>query len=196
MNPIQELKQRIADRFPRASLALHAPVRADGIWSLDVERGEEDLTVEWQPSRGFGLSSLDDAAFGEGHDEVYPTLPKVWARLQALLSSGGRTQAPPNIQLRRLREMVQMSQVDLAGKLNVGQASISKLERRRDVLLSSLANMIAAMGGQLEITARFPKRTVKLITARRSSVSVPKKARRASARSLPGRRTSRVRARS
>ncbi len=55
-------------------------------------------------------------------------------------------------ELRRAREK---SQDDLAAALGVGQPAVAKMERRTDMYVSSLRGYIEAMGGTLEITARF-----------------------------------------
>ena len=60
--------------------------------------------------------------------------------------------------LKDLRQAMQKTQVDLAAALHVGQDSISRLEKRSDMLLSTLRGYIEAMGGKLEIVARFPNR--------------------------------------
>lgn len=65
----------------------------------------------------------------------------------------------PFHQLRYAREL---SQQTLSDGLNVQQLSISKLERRADMYLSTLRSHIQAMGGDLEIVARFPQGTVKI----------------------------------
>jgi transcriptional regulator with XRE-family HTH domain len=64
--------------------------------------------------------------------------------------------------LTELRHARQLSQQQLAGVLHVKQASISKLERRTDMYISTLRNFIRAMGGELEIVARFPDGSVKI----------------------------------
>ena len=64
--------------------------------------------------------------------------------------------------LNELRHARQLSQERLAGVLHVKQASISKLERRADMYISTLRNFIRAMGGELEIIARFPDGSVKI----------------------------------
>ena len=64
--------------------------------------------------------------------------------------------------LRQLREARERSQVEMAEKLHVKQAAVSKLERRTDMYLSTLRSYIEAMGGQLEIIARFPQRAVRI----------------------------------
>jgi transcriptional regulator with XRE-family HTH domain len=64
--------------------------------------------------------------------------------------------------LYELRQARQLSQVQLARELHVGQANVSKIERRADVYISTLRSYVEAMGGELEITARFPQGMVKI----------------------------------
>ncbi len=64
--------------------------------------------------------------------------------------------------LQELRQARQLSQEQLATILKVKQASISKLERRTDMYISTLRSFITAMGGELEITARFPDGVVRI----------------------------------
>lgn len=60
--------------------------------------------------------------------------------------------------LKDLRQAMQKTQVDLAETLNIGQHSVSRLEKRSDMLLSTLRNYVEAMGGKLELVAHFPGR--------------------------------------
>jgi hypothetical protein len=64
--------------------------------------------------------------------------------------------------LRQLREARERSQVEMAEKLHMNQASVSKLERRTDMYLSTLRSFIEAMGGKLEIVARFPNQAIRI----------------------------------
>ena len=64
--------------------------------------------------------------------------------------------------LRQLREARERSQQELAKKLHINQAAVSKLERRTDMYLSTLRNYIEAMGGKLEIVARFADQAVRI----------------------------------
>lgn len=59
--------------------------------------------------------------------------------------------------LRELRETLKLSQEQLARELDVKQSSLSKLERRTDMHISSLRKVIEAMGGELLVLARFPE---------------------------------------
>lgn len=66
------------------------------------------------------------------------------------------------VSLAELRRARGLSQTELAGMLHVDQASISKLERRTDMYISTLRSHIEAMGGELEIIARFPDGSVSI----------------------------------
>jgi transcriptional regulator with XRE-family HTH domain len=58
--------------------------------------------------------------------------------------------------LHELRKRRAVSQEELAAKLAVGQPAVAKLERRADMYVSNLRRYIEALGGTLQITARFP----------------------------------------
>jgi DNA-binding XRE family transcriptional regulator len=58
--------------------------------------------------------------------------------------------------LRRLRAARELTQENLAKVLRVKQSEVSKIERRTDMYLSTLASYVKAMGGTLEIRAAFP----------------------------------------
>ena len=60
--------------------------------------------------------------------------------------------------LRDLRHARKLTQVRMAKALGVTQDSISRLEKRRDLLLSTLRKTVEAMGGSLSLVAEFPDR--------------------------------------
>ncbi len=60
--------------------------------------------------------------------------------------------------LRDLRRALARTQVDLARQLGVKQETVSRLEKRSDMLLSTLRSYVAAMGGELDLVAKFPDR--------------------------------------
>lgn len=64
--------------------------------------------------------------------------------------------------LNEIRAARELTQEHLAKVLRVKQASISKLERRADMYISTLRDFVRAMGGELEITARFPEGQVRI----------------------------------
>jgi transcriptional regulator with XRE-family HTH domain len=65
--------------------------------------------------------------------------------------------------LQELRQRVAgITQADLAELMKVTQGAISQLEKRNDALLSKLAEYIRALGGDLELVARFPDADVRI----------------------------------
>jgi DNA-binding XRE family transcriptional regulator len=68
--------------------------------------------------------------------------------------------------LAELREAQDLTQVQLAKKLGIDQGAVSKIERRADMYLSTLRNVIHAMGGKLELTAHFPSGEARVVALR------------------------------
>lgn len=62
--------------------------------------------------------------------------------------------------LHELRQARRLSQEQLAAVLHIKQSSVSKLERRADMYITTLRDFIRAMGGELEIKAIFPEGSV------------------------------------
>ena len=60
--------------------------------------------------------------------------------------------------LRDLRLALQKTQQDLGDALHMSQDGVSRLEKRSDILLSTLNKYITALGGSLKIMAEFPNR--------------------------------------
>jgi transcriptional regulator with XRE-family HTH domain len=58
--------------------------------------------------------------------------------------------------LAALRKGRKISQATVAEALGIGQMQISRLEKRKDPRLSTMARTIAAMGGHLTMIATFP----------------------------------------
>jgi DNA-binding XRE family transcriptional regulator len=84
-------------------------------------------------------------------DEVMAALPKArQLRIEA--------RAMELATLKDLRQAAQQTQEQLAATLGVGQDTISRLERRSDMLLSTLRHYVESMGGKLELVAQFPNR--------------------------------------
>jgi DNA-binding XRE family transcriptional regulator len=60
--------------------------------------------------------------------------------------------------LRELRRARRLTQVRMAEELGITQDSVSRLEKRSDLLLSTLRKTVKAMGGNLSLIAEFPDR--------------------------------------
>jgi len=64
--------------------------------------------------------------------------------------------------LHELRRARGLSQEVLAKALRIKQPNVAKLEKRTDVYISTLRSTIEAMGGELDIVARFPDGAIKI----------------------------------
>ena len=61
------------------------------------------------------------------------------------------------MRLRELRQSRNVSQVQVAQAMGVEQTSISKLEHRSDMYLSTVYAFVKALGGELKLVASFPE---------------------------------------
>ena len=66
--------------------------------------------------------------------------------------------------LRELRHARKLTQVRMAKTLGITQDSVSRLEKRSDLLLSTLRRTVEAMGGNLSLVAEFPDRAPVLLS--------------------------------
>ena len=84
-------------------------------------------------------------------DDVINVLPKDrQARIEA--------RAMELATLKDLRQAAQQTQAQMAETLGVRQDTISRLEKRSDMLLSTMRQYVESMGGKLELVAKFPDR--------------------------------------
>jgi len=97
-------------------------------------------------------------------------MAKKFAALMAQMSpeSQARTEAKARamlaeMPLNELRQARGLSQKILADVLHVQQPAIARIERRTDMYISTLRSHIEAMGGQLEVVARFSDGAVRII---------------------------------
>ena len=152
---IDRLINLVRARLPGATIKVDAPARASGDWFVDVSAEGQALVVEFRPKIGFGLSSPSGDAFGMGPDEFLQGEEDVVDRIATLIRARQPT-VPQRVHLlQELRENRNVSQVALAGRLGIQQPTVSKIERRNDVALSTLRRYIEALGGELHITAQF-----------------------------------------
>lgn len=64
--------------------------------------------------------------------------------------------------LGQIRQLVGLTQEDLAKKLGTKQANVSRLESQDDMQVSTLRRLIEALGGKLEIMVRFPDGNIRV----------------------------------
>jgi transcriptional regulator with XRE-family HTH domain len=80
--------------------------------------------------------------------------------------------------LRDLRQALKLTQERMAKTLGIGQEGVSRLEKRSDLLISTLRGYVEAMGGSLSIVAEFPDRDPILLSGLASVDTEPSQTRR------------------
>jgi transcriptional regulator with XRE-family HTH domain len=92
-------------------------------------------------------------------DHIIAKLPaarraKIAARTEQLIVE--------EVALQHLRKARRLTQKRMAQLLDIGQDSVSRIETRSDLLLSTLRNYVEAMGGSLKLVVEFPDSTAVL----------------------------------
>jgi DNA-binding transcriptional regulator YiaG len=92
-----------------------------------------------------------------------------FSELRAKMSTEAQTAAAAEaahldaeMDLAELRRAMKLSQDEIAQTLQIGQGSVAKIEKRADMYVGTLRRFIEAMGGELDIIARFPGNSVKI----------------------------------
>ena len=75
-----------------------------------------------------------------------------------------KTLIAEELSLRDLRRARAMTQVHVARELGINQENVSRIEKRTDLLLSTLTSYVEAVGGQLRLVAEFPDRPPIVLT--------------------------------
>jgi transcriptional regulator with XRE-family HTH domain len=92
---------------------------------------------------------------------------KIAARTQELIAE--------EMTLRDLRKAQKLTQGQMAAVLKIGQDSVSRIEKRSDLMLSTMRSYVEAMGGSLDLVVRFADRgPVVLSSLGRSGAKVRK----------------------
>jgi len=94
---------------------------------------------------------------------------KTWSEIRVarskpgVLERGEKRRKKHAALLGELRRARQLTQETLAESLDMSQSEVSKVERRSDLYVSTLRRYIEAMGGELQIIARFPDGDVEVV---------------------------------
>ena len=83
-------------------------------------------------------------------------LKEISRKKRQKIKVGTRQLVAREMSLQELRHAVSKTQKTVARTLNMGQDGVSRLEKRSDLLLSTLRNYVEAVGGNLTLVAQFP----------------------------------------
>jgi transcriptional regulator with XRE-family HTH domain/catechol 2,3-dioxygenase-like lactoylglutathione lyase family enzyme len=173
MNPLEKMEQELKKSLPSVWTRIRRAKSKTGNWFLDAKLDDHVVIATWSPRHGLGLSaSAMGEGYGEGPEEVFPDPASATARAIQLLKEKAHTAPPQEVFLRELRAITGVTQAELAERLGVQQAAVSKLERRSDITLASLRRFVAALGAQLEINVRTKSgEVVRLLETREPKTS-------------------------
>jgi ribosome-binding protein aMBF1 (putative translation factor) len=94
--------------------------------------------------------------------KLYSTLRAKKSPESRVRAEGENRQLMQEMLLQELRQARMISQEQLAKILNTQQSCVSRLESRSNMYISTLREVIKAMGGHLEIVAKFPNGHVRI----------------------------------
>lgn len=77
---------------------------------------------------------------------------------RARVEARGRELIREEMTLQALRRQLEITQDELAERLDVRQGNVSKVEKRSDMMISTLRSYVEALGGTLELVAHMPGR--------------------------------------
>ncbi len=108
-------------------------------------------------------------------------MAKKFSELRARMSPKARARSEAvtakllkEMPLQELRQALDLTQQQVADTLKIEQAAVSKMEKQTDMYLSTLRRLIAAMGGRLDIIARFPEGEVRITQFGNVSEAIPR----------------------
>jgi transcriptional regulator with XRE-family HTH domain len=104
---------------------------------------------------------------------------------QADIRREGKKIVQRYLMLHELRKARKKTQVAMAKKLKINQVSVSRLENRADLLVSTLAKYVGAAGGKLHLVVQFPEQEPVFLKGFGELADQPKRAHRRK-RSRPG----------
>ena len=162
MDQVERIITKIRRVIPKAEIHIDRSENPRGPVWVDITQGNQGVALEWRQGMALGLTSLPSENYGEAADEVYESVDDAIQRVKVLFDTNTRTAASTDALLVELRARRRISQEDLARLLGVSQPNVSKLERRTDMSVQTLRSLIEAIGGRLEISARFGDETIRV----------------------------------
>lgn len=96
-------------------------------------------------------------------------MAKKWKELRDKMTPEARADVDARVKtlraempLHKLRQAVKMSQERMADLMDIGQPSVSKIERQTDMYVSTVRSYVEALGGELQIIAKMPDGDVQI----------------------------------
>lgn len=148
---------------PQLNIVVDAPDDAKGEYFIDIsDEGNFSIEVSYRLGYGFGFY-VGNATYGQKPDEVFRTTNRAAQRVLQLLGIHKTSGTMRPLTLVDMRELLGLTQVQVAIALSIKQPSVQRIEKRGDnVQVDTIAKHIQAMGGRLEMSAVFDDMEVRL----------------------------------
>ena len=152
---VREFLSLVESACPLAELAVDHADKPDGDWWIDARANGELITVFWASKSGFGFSTQDPIGYGEKPNEVYASAAMAATRFVQLMERAG-TGRTLSLGIAELRELFGLSQTELAKRVGVEQAAISRVEGRENIEINTLRSLVEALGMRLSVQVFAP----------------------------------------
>ncbi|WP_430245071.1 XRE family transcriptional regulator [Neorhizobium sp. DAR64861/K0K2] len=143
------------------TVEVDSPKDPDGESFLDIAKGEFSTQISFRPGVGLGVF-ISEPAFGQRPDEIYRSAEKAVQRADQLFQQFVKSGTVGYLSLLEMRELNKLSQVELANALSIKQPSVTRIEKRENVKIDTLAKHVEAMGGRLEMRVLFDEMEARL----------------------------------
>lgn len=143
---------------------IDSPDNPNGEHWIDVRKDGLHLSLSFRPRDGFGFFT-SDLGFGDRPDEIYRDANLAAKRALLLLETLQKQNAIEPIRLFEIRQLHEVTQTELADKLEIKQPSVARQERRRDFMVSTLIDFVEALGGIVDIRVKFRHFEAKIYTS-------------------------------
>lgn len=163
MNAFDQLVARAQEQFGGRKdqhVAVDEPLSPEGTYFLSVAQGDYVVEVEWRRHRGFGIAAGRNLVFGSGVDEIYGAAEIAFDRIKQLLETEESTSGAAPVDLIDLRKLRGLLQKDVADRLGISKSGLAQMERPDSLStmqIETLRRLVASLGGELVINARFPE---------------------------------------
>lgn len=151
---LQDIIEELESRFLSEITVTSHDKLSTGLEIAQITVGGKEISIGRTASGELGLS-IDPGPFTTGFEFVFS--PHQSGKLIETIERG-----LPEISIAELRKVEDVSQVELADRMDIAQATLSKLENQKDMRLSTLQRTVEALGGELELVVRFAKGIAKI----------------------------------
>ena len=151
---VDDFLDALGEAAPGVGAQVDPPSDPKGETFIDLSDGEFATEVSYRPEVGFGIF-VSERTFGQRPDEIYRSAAKAAQRIAQLRATFASAGAITYLTLSEIRQLMDLTQEEVAEELAIKQPSVQRLEKRGNVEVMTLARHVRALGGKLEMSVVF-----------------------------------------